>query len=117
MTKKKEVQTESETPVNPYAELILELKAKHGTVYQVAATNSEDEVKVIFLKKLDRKAYDVSAAILKKNELQGIEVMLKALYIGGDDINDIINDFDALRSAANQLVELVTIKPGAIKKI
>jgi hypothetical protein len=36
--------------------------------------------------------------------------------VGGENVNIILEDFDALRSASNLMVEIIKSKEGSIKK-
>ena len=95
-----------------------ELKAKHGTVYTLTVPTSEDETQTatIYLKKLDRATYSAVSKLISKDELQATEVLLKNLYIGGDDLKLITDNFDALRSASISIVPIIEAKGATLKK-
>jgi hypothetical protein len=88
---------------------IEELKQKFGTVYTLEIPTGEtgSELITIHLKKLDRQTYSAVSKIIQKDELQATEVLLKNLYIGGDELEKITNDFDNLRSASNAVVPIL----------
>lgn len=95
---------------------IAELKAKYGTVYTLSVQDSTDKIITVYLRKMDRLVYKTVSALIQKDSLMGVESLLKQLYIGGDNIEAIINDFDALRNAESTLVELLQAKQGELKK-
>lgn len=96
--------------------LIAELKAKHGTVYTLTVHDSTDKPITVYLRKMDRLVYKTVSALIQKDELTGVESLLRQLYIGGDNLESIINDFDLLRSAESTIVELLQAKQGELKK-
>lgn len=98
--------------------LIAELKAKYGTVYTLSLPMPDDSGKTvtIFLRKMDRLVYKTVSALIQKESLMGVESLLRQLYIGGDNLESIINDFDLLRSAESTIVELLQAKQGELKK-
>jgi hypothetical protein len=95
-----------------------ELKAKHGTVYTLEIPTNEEgsEKATIYLRKLDRLTFTAVSKVIQKDELQATEVLLKALYIGGDELSSILNDFDNLRSASNAIVPMLQAKEASLKK-
>ncbi len=93
-----------------------QLKEKYGTVYTLSVKDSNEKTITVFLRKLDRTAYSSTSAIIQKDALRGIESLLKTLWIGGDDVNLIIDDFEALRSAEVTLIEMIQAKQGILKK-
>lgn len=98
--------------------MIDELKAKHGTVYTLEIPTNENgtEILTVYLKKLDRQTYSAVSRIIQKDELQATEVLLKNLYVGGDELSKIIDDFDNLRSASNAIVPILQAKEASLKK-
>lgn len=96
---------------------IEELKAKHGVVYtlEIPEENGEKNI-TLYLRKLDRQTYSAVSKVIQKDELQATEVLLKSLYIGGDDISKVTESFDNLRSASNAIVEILKAKEGTLKK-
>lgn len=95
-----------------------ELKAKHGTVYTLTVPISEDEKQkaTIFLRKMDRLCYQSVSKLMAKDELMAVESLLKTLHVGGDKVELITDNFDALRAAANSVVEIIQAKEGVLKK-
>ncbi len=96
-----------------------ELKKQHGTINELTVFLDEDgkETSTIYLRKLDRKTYQAASRVIQKDELEGAEVLIKNLYVGGDDYKIIIENFDALRAASIQLVKLLTPFEGSLKKV
>ena len=70
----------------------------------------------VHLRELDRTTYKVVSALVAKDELQGVESLLKTLHVGGDDVNKITNDFKALRNASVTILPLLQAEAGELKK-
>lgn len=101
-----------------YSKELAELKGKYGVVYTLEIPLNEEgtEIATVFLKKLDRLTYKVAAGLIQKDELQAVEMLIKALRIGGDEAKLITEDFDALRSASNSIIPLLQAREGSLKK-
>ena len=78
------------------------LKAIHKPLYtvEIPAGEDTDETRTIFLKKFDRQTLSAVQAIMTKSSdaFKAVEVFLKATYIGGDELTEILNDLDMVRS-------------------
>jgi len=96
-----------------------ELKNKYGTIHELTVPLDEDGNKTatIYLRKLDRKTYQAASKVIQRDELDGAEVLIKNLWVDGDDVKTIIDNFDALRAASIQLVKLLTPFEGSLKKV
>lgn len=94
------------------------LKTKYGTVYTLTVPTNDEETEhaTVYLKKVDRVIYASVSKLIQKDEMQGIESLLKSLYIGGDKIEKITDNFDALRSAEVSLRQILSVKEGSLKK-
>lgn len=95
------------------------LKAKHGRVYTITSTPDEDkpeETITIFLRKSDRMAADLVRREVQKSVSKGIEAGLRNLYIGGDALDLIVKNDDALLSCEGPLVELMNKQEAVLKK-
>jgi hypothetical protein len=96
---------------------IEKLKATHNCdIYELKVKNKAGEHITVYLKELDRNTYKSNSALIQKDEMLGVEGLLRSLYVGGDDVMKIINDFKALRSAAVTLVPLLEVEAGELKK-
>jgi hypothetical protein len=93
-----------------------QLREKYGVFFTLSVDDSTGKKITVFLRKLDRVVYSSVSAIIQKDSLRGIESLLKSLWIGGDDVNLIIDDFEALRSAEVTLIEMLQPKVGTLKK-
>ena len=100
------------------AEQLESLKAKYGTVYTLTVPTNEEETEhaTVSLKKVDRLIYNSVTKIIQKDEMLGTESLIKSLWIGGDDVKLITDNFDALRSASISLMPLIQAKEGSLKK-
>src|SRR5579862_769069 len=101
--------------------LVAELKAKYGSIYQlnIALDDEETTYASIFLRKMDRLTYSAVSKLVQADELQATEVLLKNLYVGGDDLSLITgkDSFEALRSASVQVANMLKVRGGELKKI
>jgi len=97
---------------------IEELKAKYGTVYTLEVPLNEDETEkaTIYLRKLDRQTYSIVSKLVTTDDLRATEALLKNLYVGGDELSKILDNFDALRSASISVVPLLEAKNSSLKK-
>jgi hypothetical protein len=93
-----------------------EVKAKYGGIYKLEVP-TDDGDKVIYLRKLDRVTYRAGAKLMEKDELLAAETFLRSLYVGGDDVEEIIKDFDSLRTASALLVDVISTKTGNVAKL
>jgi hypothetical protein len=64
---------------------------------------------------MDRLAYKTVSALIAKDELMGVESFLRTLCVEGD-VEAIINDFKALRSAAMTILPMLSTEAGELKK-
>ena len=94
------------------------LKTKYGTVYTLTVPTNDEETEhaTVYLKKVDRVIYASVSKLIQKDEMQGIESLLRSLYIGGDKVESITDNFDALRSAEVSLRQILSVKEGSLKK-
>jgi len=97
---------------------LTELKAKYGTIYTlVVPTNDEEtEFATVYLRKMDRVCYSTVSKLVQKDSLQGLESLIKTLYVGGDDVRMITENFDALRAAESPCLDILMAKQGVLKK-
>lgn len=93
-----------------------ELKEKYGVLYKMEVPMSDDSETVLYLKKVGRVDFSAGSKIMQKDEMQGVEYFLKALTVQGN-ADEVIKDFDALRAAAELLLEIITVKQGNISRV
>lgn len=93
-----------------------ELKKKYGDVYTLTVNNSKGEPVTVFLKEMDRQSYKSNTALIQKDELLGAEGILRSLWVGGDDVTKITDDFKALRNASVTIIPLLVAEAGELKK-
>jgi hypothetical protein len=98
---------------------IEELKSKYGSVNELTVPLDAEGEKIatIYLRDIDRKTYSAATKVIQKDELEGTEVILKNLYVGGDNISLVIENFNALRACSVALVKLLTPYDATLKKI
>lgn len=96
---------------------IEELKLKYPGVeiYTLTVNNRQGAPITVYLREMDRIAYKTVSGLIAKDELMGVESFLRTLCVEGD-VNAIINDFKALRSAAMTILPMLTSEAGELKK-
>jgi hypothetical protein len=99
-------------------EVLEGLKSKYGTVYTLTVPTNDEETEfaTVYLKKVDRVIYASVSKLIQKDEMLGIESLLKSLWIGGDKVEKITDNFDALRSAELSLRQILSVKESTLKK-
>lgn len=96
---------------------IEQLKAKFPGVeiYTLTVSNRQGAPLTVHLREMDRLAYKTVSALIAKDELMGVESFLRTLCVDGD-VEAIINDFKALRSAAMTILPMLSTEAGELKK-
>tara|TARA_R110002020_G_C16103417_1_gene758875 strand:+ start:216 stop:524 length:309 start_codon:yes stop_codon:yes gene_type:complete len=95
---------------------IIQLKTKYGAIFQLDIPTDEGD-KTIILRKLDRATYSAGSKLMEKDELLAAETFLRGLYIGGDELEPIIKDFESLRVAASLLADVIGTRTGNVRKL
>jgi hypothetical protein len=100
------------------SEILTELKSKHSDkkMYKIAVP-VDGATCTIFLKDLDRFTYKAGHSVVNDDELKGIEIFLKGMYLGGDDINLIIGNWRATISAGRQLTKLLKVEESSFSEV
>jgi len=95
-----------------------ELKQKYGTYYELTVPVNDDgtETATVYLRKMDRPCYSSVSKLVQNDSLKAIENLIRTLYIGGDQVEKITENFDALRAAEGACIELIKAKEGTLKK-
>lgn len=71
----------------------------------------------IYLKELDEPTYMAAATLIAKGkEVETIKFLLKNLYVGGDSISDVLDNFIAVRAASEPILEILNPASGELKK-
>lgn len=112
MKTKEELKTELEALVKKHGK---------GNVYEIETPLSQDdncETATIFLLKANRTQYSMINTVLRKSNdsLVPIEAALKSCYIGGDELNTVLTNEDALFGCDVPLYAFLQRKSGEIKK-
>lgn len=90
---------------------VKDLKEKYSKIYRLDVP-MEEGFSVLLLRPLDRVTYSASMKLMQKDELQAGEFILKTLKVGGDEIDPVLKDFEALRVATELLVDVITPRTG-----
>jgi hypothetical protein len=96
------------------------LKSKHGKVRTLFVPLDEDDnlkVAVIFVKKPDGIVRNMIDAMVNKGKTnEAITAALKALRIGGDDLDLVLKNDDAMASLDYAIAELFAVQKTVLKK-
>lgn len=98
------------TAVEVTPEQIEAWKEKHGDVYSI-----ECEGKVCYVRRPTRKMLGLAATLSGKDPIKYNEVLLKNVWLGGDD--ELMNDDAYFLGVSGQLAELIDIKDAELKKL
>jgi hypothetical protein len=93
-----------------------ELKVKYGEIHTLTVNNKNGEPVTMILREIDRTVYKSISAIMQKDEMLGVEALLKNLRVGGDKLEAITEDFKALRNASVTVIPLLEAETGELKK-
>ena len=69
----------------------------------------------MFLKKPDRTVRSIIGS-LAKDPIKAVEAALKNLYVGGDSLNIVTSNDDALVSCEDAIVEMLVVQKAVLKK-
>jgi hypothetical protein len=95
------------------------LKQLHKNVSTIQAPLDDEGTKfaTLFLKRADRATHAVVGKLAQGNDpLKAVEACLKNCYIGGDDLNTVLNDEEALMSCEIAIVEFLQKRLAILKK-
>lgn len=78
----------------------------------------DGEVWTIQLKALPEDIYVAASRLFRKEgkELEGMKFIIRNLFCGGDDINDVCKDWEAVYASAEQIMSLLPEAQGRLKK-
>jgi len=98
------------------------LLAQHKKVRTLEVPLDEDDdskIATLFLKKPDKDIRNMIGTLANKPNTPNskiIEATLKALYIGGDDLNLVLSNDDAFAACDEALSELLSVQKAVLKK-
>jgi hypothetical protein len=97
---------------------IEEIKTKYPSaeIWTLTVNSKSGEPITVHLREMDRIAYKSVSALIAKDELMGVESFLKTLYVGGDEVSKITDDFKALRNAGVTILPMLQAEAGELKK-
>lgn len=101
-----------------YEKELTELKKENKDVFTLTAPLDDDgKTATVFLKKIDRETRNMVGKLAVTNDpLRAVESALKRLWIGGDPVDTILNNEDALLSCEDAVVEMMQKKTAVLKK-
>ena len=99
-----------------------ELKAKFGEETALFALTTyidekDDEQRTIFLKKPNRMTRQAGEKVIQNDPWKGAEVFLRGMYVGGDDLDEIIKNDDAMMITSEQLVHVIKLRSGNVQRV
>jgi hypothetical protein len=94
----------------------IKMKYPNSDIWTLAVKSKNGDTITVHLRELDRIAFKSVSALIAKDELLGVESFLKTLWVGGDDVKLITDDFTALRSAAITILPMLQAEAGELKK-
>ncbi len=100
---------------------LAEIKAKHAgiPIFKLETfINEDDEQKrTIFLRKPTRLVRSAGEKVAATDAWKGVETFLRGMYLGGDDIDEIVKNDDALMIAGECVMDIIKLKPGNVQKV
>lgn len=100
-------------------QILVDLQAKYKPVFSISVPLNDEltEYATIFVRKPDKKILDAISKVLKDGDTeQAMKVFIKNTYLGGDDYNVFINDYDALMSCDKSVAKILERREAILKK-
>lgn len=98
-------------------EEVAKLKAQYPGLRTAYFENDETgEAACVYLKKIGRNEYVAGNKFYSKDELTCAEYLLKNLWVGGFDKEEVIKDIDWLKNCAATILPVLFVKSGYLKK-
>ena len=102
-------------------EELIQIKESHKEipVFKLTTFLNEDEEqeRTIFLRKPTRMVRTAGEKVAQTDPWKGVETFLRGMYLGGDNLDEIIKNDDALMIAGDVLVEIIKLKPGNVQRV
>lgn len=96
-----------------------ELTAKYGKIFELVVPLDQDDLSktaTLFLKKPDKATRSIVDTLARRDGLKAVEAGLKNMYVGGDTLNDVLSNDDALASCEESVVEALQLQKATLKK-
>lgn len=94
-----------------------EQKADFAFTLIVPKNQSETEKFNIRLRELDEPTFIAAQKLLQNGKmLDSIRFIVRSLYVSGDNPEEFVTDFHAVRAATASITELITPLEGELKK-
>lgn len=97
----------------------LELQKSHKPLYTITIPVDDEgtEFRTIYLKRFDRVTLSAVQKIATgPDALKAVEVFIKNTYVGGDDVQEVLANFEMVRSLEAVVVEMISVKKASISK-
>lgn len=94
-------------------------KEKQGDfTLELPKNGSGPEVWTVHLKKIPEDIYVAASRIFKRDgkEMDGMRFILRNLSVGGDNVEEVCKDWEAVYASAEQIMSLLPQAQGRLKK-
>jgi len=90
---------------------------KNGFTLTIPKKRDSEEVYKIQIKDIDEVIWNGAQKLIRQEkELEAVKLLIRNLWVSGDDATEICNNFYALRAATAPLLELIQPMDGTLKK-
>lgn len=93
-------------------------KVKQGNFTLELPKNGDGpEVWTVDLKDIEEDIYIAATSLFRKEkDMDAMKFILRNLFVGGDNINDVCKDWKAVYASAEQIMKLLPQAQGRLKK-
>lgn len=77
----------------------------------------DDQPRVIYVKKPSRKVRGICESLYKRSPSQANETLFKGMYLGGDDMEEIMKNDEAYDTALEEMAHIIQIKKGKSRRV
>ena len=77
----------------------------------------DEETRTIFLRKPTRLVRTAAEKVTATDPWKGVETFLRGMWVGGDEIDEIVKYDDALMICGELLVDIIKLRPGNVQRV
>lgn len=100
---------------------IKELKTKHPDQQFFKCTvwieNNEAEERTLILTKPTRHQRTAGEKASQDSSVKGGEIFLRSMHVGGDDLDEVLQNDEAFYSAIDSVVEIIAVKKANLHRV
>lgn len=85
-------------------------------VLETYIDEDEAQTRRLIVTKPDRRTRTIAEKVAQNDAYKGVEIFLRGMYKGGDDLDEVINNESAIMTAGEAIIELITIKRGKLTR-